>query len=515
MKNQVSFDSYRDALLFLKEMGAGKVKRQTDSDDFLWELDSGQLTKEQLEIIAEANGTKFLWKDSETGLSWLLRDCGRYEIDSLNKSGYGGYNDWRAPTLRELKSLACTTKNTFGLFAKESAGGRLNGNYVSCTKHWQEAVWWNFNTGKSAKEEYSDGKIKWGSEGDFAGFEDSVHHNYATLILVRGDVIENLSDWASKLREWAEEDGVLDFPSTQENMEKLEDLTLFFSTTIPKQVSMLRNLKRLTCYALSGFEKVIFSIPSLEELKLLRPNGKQPAFDEIPPTISNLTSLLSLDAGGIHLNKVHESIGDLRKLKHLDLNVADAIPDSITNMHELRTLRLSGIRSLPHSIGDLKSLEKLSVFGRFERIPNSIENLTQLQELTIRSGQLSELPEGLFKLGNLHTLTIYEATIEIFPNALLKMPLLKTLDLCDTPIYKLPEDIANMESLERLNLRETRISELPRSLVNLDNLRLLYLSNTKIQSLPEWLKDMKSLSKIRAKGIKVPPALKDKIVYLY
>ncbi len=519
MKNQIFFDTYRNAFLFLKKVGVGKIKRCADSDDFFWgldseALDSGQLTKEQLENIAVATGTKFLWEDSETGLSWLIRDCSHYEIESLNRSGYGGYSDWRVPTLRELKSLAFTTQNTFGLFAKESVGGRLNGNYVSCTKYLQEAVWWNFSAGKSVKEEHSDGKIKWDSQGDFAGFEDSVQHNYATLMLVRGTIVENMADWASKLRDWAEEDGVLDFPSTQENIERLEDLTLFFSKTIPEQVSKLKNLKRLTCYALSGFEKVIFSIPSLEELKLLRPHGKQPAFDEIPPTISNLTKLLSLDAGGIHLNKVHESIGRLRKLKHLDLSVADTVPDSITSLHELRTLRLSGIRSLPHSIGDLKSLEKLSIFGRFERIPNSIDKLAKLQELTIRSAQLSEFPEDFLKLGDLHTLKIYEAAIDIFPSALLKMPHIKTLELSDTCINELPEGIANMESLERLNLSGTKISELPQSLLYLDNLRFLYLSNTKLQSLPEWLKDMKSLSKIRAKGVEVPPILKEKIVYL-
>lgn len=516
MEKKLYFDNYRGAMHFLKKVGAGKIKPRTDKKGFLWDPDSGQLTQEQLEIIAEADGSKYLWEDCESGLSWLFRERAYYNIESLSNKCLGGYNDWRVPTLRELKTLACTTQNEFGLFAKESVGGRLKGNYISCTKDRQESVWWNFDTGQSEKEEYSDGKIKWDAGGDFAGFEKSVHHNFAKLILVRGTASEHLADWALKLRDWAEEDGVLDFPSTQENMESLEKLKLFYSKRIPGELSNLRNLKSLVCYAFPGSEKAIFSISSLEELKLLKPY-EQACFKEIPSSVANLAQLLSLDAGEISIYNVHESIGNLKKLKHLNLNMlgSNSIPDSITNMHDLTTLRLAGVGALPNSIGDLKRLEKLAVFGRFESIPYSLVELGQLQELTIGSSNLNQLPEKIFKLEKLEAIRILKSNIETFPASLIRMPFLKELELSNSPIKELPEDISALKSLVRLDLRETNISHIPEQLKHLDNLRFLYLSNTKLALLPEWLKDMKSLSKIRAKGVKFPPALREKIVYLY
>jgi predicted DNA binding protein len=54
MEKKLYFDNYRGAMHFLKKVGAGKIKPRTDKKGFLWDPDSGQLTQEQLEIIAEA-----------------------------------------------------------------------------------------------------------------------------------------------------------------------------------------------------------------------------------------------------------------------------------------------------------------------------------------------------------------------------------------------------------------------------------------------------------------------------
>lgn len=542
MSRQIHFASFNEAYSFLKKIRIGKIQRKQNTDFYIWDSEYSILTDEHKNMIKEADGSKFVWKDPDTGLTWLLQDHIRHEcIKPFNATSYGGHNDWRVPTLRELKTLSSNVKNKFDCYAKEALENKIKGNYESCTPylHWQDVAWWNFDEGKSTTEQYSEGGIKWGSEGDYAGFEKDTYHNSARLILVRGIETQVLSDWAIFLCQWAESNNVFDFPVTQKSIEELEDLALYHASSLPVEISRLPSLKRLICYANAGIEDALFSVAGLQVLELIRPYHTKPHLEEIPESVRNLRHLVSLKADQLGLKKVHEAIGSLERLQSLDLSVnkIESIPNSIGDLGELRSLNLSAnyITVVPHSIGRLKKLEKLFIGGHYDHLPDSIGDLSQLQELIIRSDKLAEIPDSfcnlynlesltceaplrrlplnLYEMKNLRSLLISDTLLESIPNDVFEMRWLHTLRITKTAINRIPEEISGISNLERLDLSGTKITELPRSLLLLENLRFLNVSSTQLGSLPEWLSDMKSLSRIAGKGVKFPAVLAKKWAY--
>lgn len=542
MRRHLLFANFSDANSFLKKIRIGKVQRKPDTDFFIWDSEYAILTEEHKSMVEEVDGSKFAWTDTETGLTWLLLGHIKHlDIERLNATNYGGHDDWRVPTLRELKTLSSNVKNSFGYYAKEGLENRIMGNYESCTSYfnWRDNAWWNFDGGYSTTEGYTEGKIQWGSEGNYAGFQKDRYHNFARLILVRGVEIQFLSDWAISLRDWADSNNVFDFPVTQKNIDELEYLAPYHASFLPAEIFRLPRLKRLICYANAGIENALFSITGLEELELLRPHHTKPRLEEIPASIGNLRHLVSLKATQLGLKKVHDAIGSLEQLQNLNLsmNKIESIPNSIGDLGELQSLNLSVnyITVVPNSIGQLQKLEKFFIGGHFDHLPESIGHLAQLQEMIIRSDKLSEIPisfcnlsklqsliceapiwrfsHHLYRLKSLKTLVIENTFLESIPNDLFEMPWLNTLSIIKTPISRIPDRISDMTNLERLDLSGTKITELPRTLLLLENLRFLNVSSTQIGSLPEWLSDMKSLSRIAGNGVKFPEVLRKQRAY--
>lgn len=69
-----------------------------------------------------------VWKDPDTGLIWQVqienKTYGWYEtqqyVDKLNKTRYGGYNQWKIPTIDELKTILTkdSLKNKYSITKK-------------------------------------------------------------------------------------------------------------------------------------------------------------------------------------------------------------------------------------------------------------------------------------------------------------------------------------------------------------------------------------------------------------
>lgn len=64
---------------------------------------------------------KKIWEDTDTNLIWQVNvDVNRYDwnetfkyVNKLNKNIYAGYNNWRIPTIEELKSVISKEHNMF------------------------------------------------------------------------------------------------------------------------------------------------------------------------------------------------------------------------------------------------------------------------------------------------------------------------------------------------------------------------------------------------------------------
>jgi hypothetical protein len=118
MSQNLLFAYFSDANDFLKGMRIGKIQRKPNSDLYVWDSESASLSEEQQCLVDEVGGSKYVWTDPDIGLTWLFQEYIR-DIDRSNALRPGGYDDWRVPTLRELKTLSANAKNSFGHYAKK------------------------------------------------------------------------------------------------------------------------------------------------------------------------------------------------------------------------------------------------------------------------------------------------------------------------------------------------------------------------------------------------------------
>ncbi|KAJ7953723.1 Disease resistance protein [Quillaja saponaria] len=140
----------------------------------------------------------------------------------------------------------------------------------------------------------------------------------------------------------------------------------------------------------------------------------------------------------IRLIKLHESVGNLSKLLHLNLR------------------RCFNLIALPSNISGLKNLENLVLSGcsKFKEMPGNIAHMKSLKELLLDDTAIEELPGSIFYLEKLEILS---------------------LDGCQL-LKKLPNCIGNLSALLELSLTGSGLEELPDSVGSLRNLIKLKLT---------------------------------------
>lgn len=516
MNRQVFFELFRDALAFMKLVKVGMIQRTSDERGYVWDSESAYLTEDQKELVADADGSKLIWDDAETGLSWLF---GPDRCRGANWMHFGGHTDWRLPTLRELIALGSSKKNGSGVYVKNGLEGKISGIYASSTRLHSpggQPALWSFDARRIEYEDCSESEIVWDEEGEYSGMSSVRRSSPAKIIMVRGIELPPKADWVLKLRDWSASENMHTFPSTQRGMEEMESLSLR-ATRLPMEVKNLIGLRHLSCCPFKNILPAVFSITGLEELNFQWPElshrrEDEPLMDEIPAEIKNLTELVTLNvATGIR--EISEEIGGLKNLQNLSLRKMspDPYPASIKNLTELRTLSISAKleADFQEFIGSLGRLESLEIYGQLARLPDSISGMKSLKELRINSSERIELPSCIGELkclkalhisapiewlpseiGNLNSLEVLEvlkANLKVFPEFLPRMPNLKRLSLADSPIHEIPESINEMRGLSYLSLNGTKISGLPKSILLLPNLKHLAVCGTLIISPLDWL----------------------------
>ncbi|XP_031375823.1 TMV resistance protein N-like [Punica granatum] len=170
-------------------------------------------------------------------------------------------------------------------------------------------------------------------------------------------------------------------------------------------IGKLKRLKHLNlngCRSLRGLPGEIGSAEALEEIFL---EGSHNSFTLLPESVSNLTSLTTIEVDNSHICQLPDSIGRLGKVTHLSLEQCHQmrrLPNTVGDIKSLLELDLSytGITELPDSLGRLKKLKRLSLMAcpNIKKLPDSLGDLKSLVELDISSTQLIELPDSI---GNL------------------------------------------------------------------------------------------------------------------
>jgi len=206
----------------------------------------------------------------------------------------------------------------------------------------------------------------------------------------------------------------------------------------------------------------------------------------MPPFVSRLSKLQVLTIDDSSIRKIPERV--------------------LSETMNILTITNSRLESLPESIGNLTKLNNLSLNGNhLTTLPSSIGNLTRLKTLQINNNRLTTLPDTCRELMNLVTIELNNNQLTTLPP--IDLPLLKKLDLSHNRITVLPDSIgsnlpdadadddddenelrynSNARPMEFLNLSHNNLTAVPASFGNLRNLRVLNLShNPDLRVLPQ------------------------------
>ena len=290
----------------------------------------------------------------------------------------------------------------------------------------------------------------------------------------------------------------------------LENLDLCYCQNLAKVHDSLGFLDKLQIWNLHGCRKLQILPKSLKLISLKYLNLREcESITELPEFCTPSLEIMDL-CFCKNLVKVHESVGNLDKLREwylnrceklqilpdilrlkslLEFNLTDCFrlekfPNIHPEMKSLPTLNLSGsaIRELPSSIKYLTGLYGLDLMDckNLRYLPDDIYKLQLLKELSIPTAKLRQTDDyldGFSKCGflNLKSLDFRGNKNIIELDFLMKpefFPVLNFLDLSETNIVSIPKSLsrfANLEVLEIRNCKQLReIPRLPQSVRDVD-----------------------------------------------
>ncbi|KAH9773593.1 ADP-ribosyl cyclase/cyclic ADP-ribose hydrolase [Citrus sinensis] len=200
------------------------------------------------------------------------------------------------------------------------------------------------------------------------------------------------------------------------------------------------------------------------------------------------------------LTKIHESVGNLSSLLHLNLrdcrNLIE-LPSDVSGLKHLENLILSDcskLKELPEDICSMRSLKELLVDGTaIEKLPQSIFHLVKLEKLN-----LEELPDSVGHMGNLEKLSLIGCgSITTIPDSIGHLKSLIEFLIDGTAVKNLPASIGSLSYLKAFSVGRCQfLSELPDSIEGLASLVELQLDGTSIMHLPDQIGGLKMLDKL-------------------
>jgi len=224
----------------------------------------------------------------------------------------------------------------------------------------------------------------------------------------------------------------------------------------------------------------LHSFKSLSNLTKLLIDSYKQSLKRISTSLNYLTNLENLEIrahGADFAFLTHSSLKNLKNLKYLDVsNDIGLNLDKIGYLTNLEYLYLNceNITSLPESIGNLKKLKEIDLYGNpISVIPDTIGDLESLVDLYLGDNNIEVIPESIGNLKNL-----------------------KYLYLARNQITEIPSSIGNLTNLERLTLSHNKIQSIPDSIGNLKNLKYLYLDENNITTIPDSIKNSSTIKEL-------------------
>ncbi len=204
------------------------------------------------------------------------------------------------------------------------------------------------------------------------------------------------------------------------------------------------------------------TVINLSDLGLLR----------LPERLLEFPKMTQLFAIRNGLLELPDWLPQLKKLRFLsiDENKLNETPDSLGLCSSLEQISLAWnqLADLPDTFSQLK-LEELSLDGnKFESVPSAILEMRSLKLLTLRACNLRKIPENINNLTNLVDLVLVNCSLETLPLALLDMPNLKWLELYPNPKLGIPDDLLRTGKPKKiLNYYFTKVRPADKSRVSM------------------------------------------------
>ena len=205
---------------------------------------------------------------------------------------------------------------------------------------------------------------------------------------------------------------------------------------LPKQAEGWTSLKWLKLRGVTDFGEYPKNWTSLESVTLRNYVGKIDVFN----TCSKLTDL-EINGNCPYL----EQVGQLKSLKTLEL------------------FQLEDQEKIPESIGQLTNLEEWEIlFCSFEQLPSDLSKMKKLTSLVVLETPLSELPNTICDATSLMSIFIHHSNIEALPEAIGQLNKLEELYVIDANLQYLPASIVDIPALIVIDFTGNQIEELPK-----------------------------------------------------
>jgi internalin A len=179
------------------------------------------------------------------------------------------------------------------------------------------------------------------------------------------------------------------------------------------------------------------------------------------------------------------------------------LPESLNQLSQLQTLSLSNnqLTAVPESLCQLSQLQNLDVSNnQLTALPESLGQLSHLQDLDLSHNQLTAIPELPGQLSQLQTLSLSNNQLTVVPESLCQLSQLQNLDVSNNQLTALPESLGQLSHLQGLDLSQNQLTAIPESLGQLSHLQNLALQRNQLTALPESLGQLRQLQNLLLNG---------------
>lgn len=303
------------------------------------------------------------------------------------------------------------------------------------------------------------------------------------------------------------------FPKGLENLPKVDKVNITFISVkdaqnyFPPSVS-LPQVKSLEIDNAQTIPKNIHIFSELKSLKLLPHPSKAQKFI-VPSYIDQMDQLEELQIGATYnsegywiIDSLPASVGKLKKLRKLKLELCSYLPTSLSNLSKLSHLSITNtanqkIKNLGSILNKIKKLSVLEIYGGSifseKEITNALAKLEKLDTLILKT---KNIPSDVFKVKSLQYLYIdHMGSSQNILSQISQPSSIKCLEIFRTHTNSIPDNIRYLKNLKILKITYGKLKKVSDKIGQLTYLEKVDFShNPELKQLPESIKKIKNIN---------------------